>query len=83
MAGIYILKKRKNTEELHLFRGIPISEKACISRNESLCEAMHKSEGIEDIFNNTPEIEARKECAKIGRAVCGNCVKSLYATYDE
>ena len=82
MERTYLLKKHKGTEELHLFKSIGV-QGVCMAVSKSLCEVMDRSEGVEDVFRCLSEIEALKKCAEIGRRVCGNCVKSLYATLDE
>lgn len=76
----YTLKKKKNTGELHLFEGA-MSDKSCTSNDLSICEKMKKSDSEANIFQCFDESDARKECAKIGRAVCGICVSHLYTTY--
>lgn len=76
----YTLKQMKDTDELHLFRG-HFTEKACTSGDRSLCEKMEKTSSEGNRFACKTEDEARLECARIGRQVCGTCVSNLYATY--
>jgi len=76
----YTLKKKKNSEELHLFKG-KMTEDGCTSRDVSICGKMKKSESLENIFSCEDEDMTRKKCAKIGRKVCGICIGQLYATY--
>lgn len=83
MAIVYTLKEREDTGELHLFEATPSTPGHCTPRNTSICEAMNNSESIRVIFACKTEEEARKKCAEIGREVCGNCVKNLYATYED
>ncbi|MXN90192.1 hypothetical protein GR160_03050 [Flavobacterium sp. Sd200] len=74
--------KRKDTEELHLFKGLMAKDDLrCFVEPESICEAMDKVDSNHTVFACLDENEARKECASQGRPVCGNCVKNLYANY--
>ncbi len=77
----YTLKKRKDTNELHLFKG-KMTEEGCTSKQISICEKMDKSESVGNRFACKTEEEARKKCAEIGRNVCGICVSHLYANYE-
>lgn len=77
----YTLKKKKETNEYHLFKGV-MSLNGCSSEQKSLCEMMNKSESAGNKFGCKNEDDARTECAKIGRAVCGVCVSQLYTTYE-
>jgi len=82
---LYTLIKRKDTEELHLFNSdIQESDNKCYRLEEhSMCRAMQRNEGEKNaIFACKDEIETRTESAKIGRAVCGNCIAQLYTTYE-
>lgn len=78
---VYTLKKKKDTEELHLFRAKPAPDNKCTPEKESICKRMEKSESSENVFACQSEDEARKECAKIGRKVCGICISHLYESY--
>ena len=42
---------------------------------------MEKSESSGNVFACQSEDEARLECAKKGRQVCGICISHLYETY--
>jgi hypothetical protein len=42
---------------------------------------MDKTQNERNIFVCKNEQEAREECAKHGRKVCGTCVSHLYTTY--
>ena len=77
----YTLKQKKETEELHLFKGKFTEEGKCTSGTTSICRKMTKDESKANKFSCLTEKEARKECAAIGRKVCGICVSHLYATY--
>lgn len=76
----YTLKRRKDTEEYHLFKG-DFSIQPCTSKNESICKKMIKSESQENAFTCFTEEQARKRIAEIGRSVCGVCTSHLYTTY--
>ena len=76
----YTLKRRKDTEEYHLFEG-DFSQEPCTSQNLSICEKMIKSESVGNKFQCLNEKDARLEIAKIGRPVCGICTSHLYTTY--
>jgi hypothetical protein len=79
---VYTLKKHKETEEMHLFEATLTEDKqSCIPKPKSICGKMAKSDGGSNVFSCQPENEARNMCATRGRAVCGVCVSSLYATY--
>jgi len=80
----YTLKKHSGTGELHLFVGRfnpPNSAHPCTSHSVSICEKMKFADSERNIFSCQKEGEARTKCAEVGRAVCGICVSSLYATY--
>jgi hypothetical protein len=76
----YSLKRKKNTEEYHLFEG-DFSQEPCTSKNLSICKKMDKSESQGNAFTCFNEEQARKQIAEIGRPVCGVCTSHLYATY--
>jgi hypothetical protein len=76
----YTLKIKGNTKEYHLFEG-EMSPTGCTSGSQSICKKMEKKESSGNIFQCKDENEARIECAKRGREVCGTCVSHLYTTY--
>ena len=76
----YTLKRRKDTEEYHLFEG-DFSQEPCTSKNLSICKKMDKSESQGNAFTCFNEEQARKQIAEIGRPVCGVCTSHLYTTY--
>jgi hypothetical protein len=76
----YCLKKKEETNELHLFIASGTAE-SCYPESKSICKKMLKSESIEKTFNCKSEEEARTICARLGRQVCGTCVSSLYSDY--
>lgn len=79
--ALYTLVKRKQSGELHLFESVINDDSKCeATSNLSVCSAMNINQKGEAVFTCLVEDDARKECAKVGRAVCGNCVKNLYAT---
>jgi hypothetical protein len=78
---LYSLIKRKDTDELHLFNSRSTSE-GCKAEQCSICQKMKLYEMGEVIFACKDENETRKECAKLGRKVCGVCASNLYATYE-
>lgn len=77
----YTLKQKKETEELHLFEGEFTEPGKCNSGATSICGMMAKVDSARNVFTCLNENDARIECAKIGRKVCGVCVSHLYATY--
>lgn len=80
---VYSLKKRKDTEECHLFEATPIENgDKCTPKSKSICKKMTKEESIVNIFSCQDEKSARLKCAEKGRAVCGICVSHLYADYS-
>lgn len=81
--AVYSLIKKKETEELHLFESQKDVLGLCRKKSNSVCKAMNLSEKESILFECLSEKDVRLECAKIGRQVCGNCIKSLYATYSE
>jgi hypothetical protein len=78
----YTLKQKNGTEELHLFEGEFTESDKCTSGLMSVCEMMAKADSSGNIFACLDENDARLECAKLGRKVCGVCVSHLYTTYD-
>ncbi len=78
----YTLRKNKESEELHLFRGIKKTDR-CNPDEEALCGAVgfEDTEAIQN-FVCLDEESTRIEAAKIGRKVCSNCIKTFYATYN-
>lgn len=76
----YTLKRKKNTEEYHLFEG-DFSQEPCTSQNLSICKKMYKSESQGNAFTCFNEEQARKQIAEIGRPVCGVCTSHLYTAY--
>lgn len=78
----YTLKKRKDTEEYHLFEGIFLDNDKCNTHQIkiSVCEEMNINQSEKNIFTCKKEQEARENCAKEGRKVCGTCVSHLYTT---
>jgi hypothetical protein len=79
---VYCLKKRQDTEEKHLFKAVSNDDGTCSPENESICKKMNLKQKNEKVFSCKTEIDARLECAKIGRTVCGTCVSHLYESYD-
>jgi hypothetical protein len=77
----YTLKKKKGSGEFHLFEGKMTAE-GCTSKQLSACGKMDKSESAGNEFSCEDEDNARKKCAKIGRAVCNECVSHFYTTYQ-
>ena len=78
---VYTLKKKKDTQELHLFRATPTPDDKCTPEAKSICKGMASGDMEKNIFACKSEQEAREECAKAGRKVCGTCVSHLYETY--
>jgi len=76
----YTLKKKVDTDELHLFEG-DMTEESCTSGVKSVCEKMASSESSGNEFQCATEGKAREKCAQAGRKVCGTCVSHLYTTY--
>lgn len=77
----YTLKKKKDTEELHLFEGDMTNDGGCTSESSSVCRKMSKAESSGNVFTCYNDKSARTACAQAGRAACGTCVSHLYATY--
>jgi hypothetical protein len=76
----YTLKKKKGTSEYHLFLG-KMTEEGCTSKDISICGKMNKSESAGNSFACEEEDSARKKCAKIGKAVCSECLSLFYTRY--
>ncbi len=77
----YILKRRKDTQEYHLFEGDFTNNGNCNSNKFSICRKMDKSESQGNAFTCFNEEQARKQIAEIGRPVCGVCTSHLYTAY--
>ena len=75
---VYTLKQNPTTQEYHLFEATPNADNTCTPAGKSMCKAMDTRKGFK--FACKDEKEAFIECAKLGRAVCGNCMKELYGT---
>lgn len=78
---VYTLKRKRDTEELHLFEAVPTEDNKCTPKNKSICNKMSKDESSGNAFACQSEDNARIECTKLGRKVCGICVSHLYETY--
>jgi hypothetical protein len=76
----YTLKKKKGTEEHHLFEG-RMTEEGCTSQQFSICGKMDKAESAGNVFACEEEDTTRKKCAKIGRKVCSKCISSFYSEF--
>lgn len=78
----YTLKKRKDTEEYHLFEGDFKISPNCNSNQTSICKKMDKTESENvNAFTCYTDEQARLKIATIGRPVCGVCTSHLYTTY--
>ncbi|PWU31978.1 hypothetical protein DK254_02965 [Pseudomonas sp. RW407] len=77
---MYTLRKRNDTEEVHIFLADPRPDGKCASRQNSICRKAPRAETTVTKACLT-EQEARLASAKIGRKVCGTCVSHLYETY--
>ena len=79
----YTLKRRKDTEEYHLFEGdfaIIVQIVALISC--LFVKKMNKTESENvNAFTCYTDDQARRQIAEIGRPVCGVCTSHLYTTY--
>jgi len=80
MITAYTLKRKKGTDEYHLFEG-RMTEEGCTSKQTSVCGKMDKSESAGNEFSCEEEDSARKKCAKIGKAVCLQCISLFYNSY--
>jgi hypothetical protein len=78
---LYTLKRRKDTEEYHLFESTLTVDNKCAPKPKSLCNKMDKNESDLTLILCKSENEARLFCATKGRSVCGTCVSHLYETY--
>ena len=78
---VYTLKKKANTDEMHLFECTLTFSGFCTCNQKSICGRMNKSEHHLDIFSCVNEDTAREGSAQRGRKVCGTCVSKLYTTY--
>jgi hypothetical protein len=80
---VYTLKKRGDTGELHLFEATESKTEPgkCTPAAICVCRKMKSSESTGNFFACKDEADARKECARAGREVCGPCVSHLYTTY--
>ena len=82
---VFALKKNGDSEEYHLFYAELTQsqpQRKCRPQHKSICKGMASSDSTENKFACYSEDEARLECARIGREVCGTCVSHLYASYD-
>jgi hypothetical protein len=81
----YTLKKKKDTEEYHLFEGNLLEIKKCDTNlvKESICKMMSIDENEGNVFTCENEDLARLRIAKIGKQVCGVCTSHLYENYKK
>lgn len=77
----YTLKKRKDTEEYHLFEGNFTIQPYCITKQRSICKKMNKTESERDIFKCYTENQAQIHIAKIRQQVCVSCISHLNAKF--
>ena len=77
----YTLKKKRETDELHLFEGDMTDGGGCTSAAKSICRKMDKADSSGNVFSCKTDKEARIKSAEAGRSVCGVCVSHLYTTY--
>lgn len=76
----------EETGEIHIFEGYFNPEGGCTKSMRCICKKVYKSEcEFKYIITRMclNEDEARKKAAKLGRKVCGNCVSSLYTSYED
>jgi len=78
---VFSLKKKKGTEELHIFTAILYPDGSCEPDNYSICKKMQLMENIDNIFVCLSEENAIKKCEQIGNQVCETCVSYLYVTF--
>jgi hypothetical protein len=83
---VYSLKKKKDTEEHHIFEGEWTDNETprhCSVEVHSICNKATRGES--DFIGKScmSEDGMRKAAAVLGRAVCGICVSHLYATPEE
>jgi hypothetical protein len=76
----YTLKKKKGSQEYHLFEGRMTAE-GCTSKELSICGKMVKSDSSGNEFSCEEEDSARKKCAKVGKAICVECITHFYSSY--
>lgn len=69
-------------QDTHIFEGVMINGVWQPKTGKSLCGKVDYPAG--KAFPQTPldEDQARKEAARIGRPVCGQCVAALYSDND-
>jgi hypothetical protein len=78
----YSIRKRKESEEHHIFEGklLTTDPLQCENQLESICKKVaHKDTDNVNESCRSEEV-ARATAAKLGRKVCGTCVSHLYAT---
>lgn len=81
MKKSFTLKRKKSTNEYHLFKSFEVKDNSWQTFSSSLCDTSNMDESsVNSKFKLLGEDEARLEVAKIGRKVCGLCVSYLYAT---
>lgn len=75
---VYTLKQNPITSEYHLFEATPTIDRKCTPQPKSMCGIMKNIANYK--FACKSEKDTFIECAKLGRLVCGNCMKELYGT---
>lgn len=76
----YILKRKKDTEEYHLFEGDFTNNGNCNSNKFSICKKMDNSESQGNVFACFTEEQAHLQIAE-GRPLSNFCTSHLKTTY--
>lgn len=79
----YALQRYNDTNEIHIFECVKKSDDLWYPRTKCVCGQGKRGHFDMLSKNVLDEGAMRLECAKIGRAVCGNCVATLYTTYSD
>lgn len=81
--AVYTLKKKKDTEEHHIFEGEWTDNETprhCSVSQKSFCKKATREESSFIDRSCMSENRTRMVAAEMGRSVCGICVSHLYAT---
>jgi len=81
----YSFRKKKETQETHIFEGtFNIEKNGCNTGPLSICRKINRnSKDVIDIVTCLNDDDARQKAADLGRTVCGVCVSHLYTTYED
>lgn len=80
VSYLYSMRKKRNADEIHIFKSNKDFMEKCIINDYSFCELLRKQDCDNLNLNCLTEYQARTECVKLRRSVCAKCIEDLYRT---